>query len=426
MKNISAVILAGGESSRFWPLNFQSKVLFKIMGKPLIYYTISALKRAGIKNIIIVQEKNREIEAVIKNYPMTGAAIHYVTQKEPRGMGDALWQAKSLLSGPFFVLNASRIDAEEIISEMKKKYPTRRGAGLLVGQETETPELYGIIKMRGSKVAEIVEKPKAGKEPSKIRAVGIYLLEPGFFDVYKKTKRGAYDFEAALSAYTKDHNLAALLLQKGTKSPSLKYPWHISEIKKYLFDKYLKYFIAKSVKVAPNAIISGKVFIGEKVKIFENAVIKGPVYIGKGTVVGNNTLLRDYVDVGERCIIGANAEIARSSFGDDVHCHSGFFGDSVFSSDCRIGAGVITANVRFDRGIVRAYSKKGKINTELASLGAIVGKKSHIGVGASLMPGALIGSYCIIGPNAMVQDLVEDKTIFYSQFKNFKKQRRQK
>jgi len=61
-----AVILAAGESSRFWPLNQKHKSLFKIMGRPLIWYTIESLKKAGIKDIIIVQGPKKDIEEELK------------------------------------------------------------------------------------------------------------------------------------------------------------------------------------------------------------------------------------------------------------------------------------------------------------------------------------------------------------------------
>ena len=77
---MQAVILAAGESLRFWPLNQRHKSLLKIMGRPLIFYTIESLKKAGIKDIIIVQGPKKDIEEDLKNYDL-GIDIKYVIQE---------------------------------------------------------------------------------------------------------------------------------------------------------------------------------------------------------------------------------------------------------------------------------------------------------------------------------------------------------
>ena len=96
---MQAVILAAGQSSRFWPLNQKHKSLIRIMGRPLIFYTIDGLKKSGIEDIIIVQGASKDIEKELGD-----KKIKYITQSKPLGMGDALWQAKKLIKGRFVVL----------------------------------------------------------------------------------------------------------------------------------------------------------------------------------------------------------------------------------------------------------------------------------------------------------------------------------
>jgi len=184
-----AVILAAGESSRFWPLNQNHKSLFKIMGKPLIWYTIDGLRKSGIKEIIIVEGIKKDIEEELKNYQFKNLKIRYVIQPKPVGMGDALWRTKDFLKGRFFVLNAERVDIDEIIQKSKFKNQSSKIKSIFFGQKTKNPQLFGMAELKGDRILKIVEKPEKGKEPSDIKIVGVYLLEPGFFDVYKKTKR---------------------------------------------------------------------------------------------------------------------------------------------------------------------------------------------------------------------------------------------
>ena len=379
-----AIILAAGESSRFWPLNQKHKSLIKIMGEFLIQYTINGLRKAGIKDIIVVQGPKKDIEKELAD-----KRIKYVVQKDPKGMGNALWQAKKFIKGPFVVLNAERVDIQEIISNFQ--FPISKS--VLIGQKTKTPELFGMMRLRGNMVLEIIEKPK-GKAPSDIKVVGVYFLEQGFFKCYQKVNKRQYDFEDALSLYMKENEVMVHMLKKSEEeTPSLKYPWHLFSTVKYLFDRNLE---------------KNEVRLGKNVKIFKGAVINGPCYIGDNCAVGNNAVVRDYTDLEDGAMVGALAEVARSIFQRNAHCHSGYFGDSIFGENCRAGAGTITANVRLDRGNIK--------NTGLTSLGVIVGENTHIGVNSSLMPGVLIGSNCVIGPGSVVFDNIEDNTVFYHKF----------
>src|SRR4030042_1423590 len=97
---VQAVILAGGESSRFWPLSDgMHKSLNMVMGKTLIQHTIESLNFMGIKDVVVVQGPDREIEGVLK-----GGGVKFVVQKEPKGMGDAVLQARDFIKEKFFVL----------------------------------------------------------------------------------------------------------------------------------------------------------------------------------------------------------------------------------------------------------------------------------------------------------------------------------
>jgi UDP-N-acetylglucosamine diphosphorylase/glucosamine-1-phosphate N-acetyltransferase len=415
---MQAIILAAGESSRFWPLNQRHKSLLKVMGQPLILHTIEYLKWAGIDDLIIVQGPNRDVERELKNYDL-GLSVHYVVQETPKGMGDAVLQAKKFLKGQFFVSNAERVDggryAEFLFGKQKST-----GAGLvLFGIKTNEPWLFGIADLEGDRVKDIVEKPEKGKEPSDIRVIGTYLLPKNFLDYYERVNKHQYAFEDALSLYMKENDVRLVITQMDV--PSFKHPWDFFGTSRLLMDKFLKAEIKKSAQVSKNAIIEGNVYIGEKTKVYEGAVIKGPCYIGDNCVVGNNALIREYVNLENNCVVGANAEVTRCIFQEDVHTHSGYFGDSIFGRGCRIGAGTITANVRIDRGGIKTDVKGKKVDTGLDSLGVVVGEETKIGVNCSLMPGKFIGSGCQIGPNSLVFENIEDNTLFFTEFKGVKK-----
>ncbi len=419
-----AVILAAGKSSRFWPINQRHKSLTKIMGKPLIFYTLKGLQGAGISEVVIVQGPKKDVEKSLSSYSFN-LKIKYIIQSKPKGMGNALWQTQKLLKQRFLVLNAERVNVGEVLRGTKTKIEKSKQEGILFGQKTKTPELFGIVRFQNNKVLQIVEKPKKGKEPSDIKIVGIYILGQKFFEAYQKTKKHTYDFEDALSKYIKKNNVGLIILKKKEKEAlTLKYPWHLFRVEKYLFDNFLEAKIEKSAKVSKKATIEGKVYIAKNVKIFENAVIKGPCYVGEESIIGNNVLIRNYVNLEREVLIGANSEITRSIFQKNVHVHSNFIGDSILARGCRFGAGTITANVRIDRGLVRVVALKKKIQSGLKSLGCIIGEQTKLGANCSLMPGVMIGSNCIVGPASLVGKNIKDQTLFYTKFKSIKKKAR--
>jgi len=407
-----AVILAAGESSRFWPLNYYHKSLFYLMGKPIIYWNLKGIEEAGIKKVIIVQSPKKDVEEEIKKFKLKKLKIQYVIQPKPLSPGNALWQARNYLKGYFFVLNADVLNSKEILKVMIAKIKKEKKP-CLAGQPTKTPCLFGMMKLKKDRILEIVEKPKKGTEPSDIKVVGVYYLESTFFRVYQKIKKHQYDFEDALSEYMKEKEVKLALLKKLEKeTPAfLKYPWHLFNLRNYLFDNFLKEKIERSAKISKNVVIEGKVYIGKNTKILEGAVIKGPCYIGENCLVGNNALIREYVNLEDNIMIGAFCEVARSIFQKGVTTHSGYFGDSIISEGTKIGAGTITSNVRLDRGEIFSEIKGEKINTGLKSFGAVIGRNTIIGTKVNIMPGKFIGSNCLIYPNSLIAENIKDNTI---------------
>ena len=422
---MQAIILAAGESSRFWPLSSEKhKSLIKIMGKSLIEWTIEAIKRAGIKNIIIIQSPNSDLEKHLGDGSLFGVKLSYVFQKEAKGMGNAVMHAESLIKEDnFFVLNPYVFKADDFLNLMIKKQESTKADLVLLGAKTDKPWKYGILKLKDDKALSMIEKPVAGKQPSDIKVVGIYLLPKDFFTYYRRVKEHDYAYEDALALYMKEKDVKVVITKKTT--PTLKYPWDLFEVNKMIMDSFIKkQRIDSDVKIAKNVVIEGPVIIEENVTIFENAVIKGPCYIGKGCKIGNNALIRDYTNLEDGALIGANAEVVRSIFQSRSHIHSGFIGDSIIGEDARIGAGIITANVKMDRQEIRPEVKGEKVETKIVSFGTIIGSGTHFGIGVKTMPGTMIGSRSVIGPGTTVMKNIPSDSVFYNKFEEVIKKRK--
>lgn len=425
---MQAVILAAGESSRFWPLNCRHKSLIKIMGKPLILYLIEALKKEGIKEIIVIQGKKRDIEKELKKYRIEG--INYIIQPKPLGSGEAILRMEKLAKDQFFVFNAERIDVKYHIKPILKKFKilnkSRKNKPQLIisAGPTETPWFFGILKLKGDKVLDIVEKPKQGKEFSNLKITGVYFLPKGFLRYLKKVPIRPYSLEEALLNYAKKEDMRMVNIKRDTFA--LKYPWDLFLIRKYIFDNFLKRKIAKNAKIGKGALIEGRVFVGDNAKIFEKTIIKGPCYIGKNCTIGNDVLIRDYIDLEDNNLIGARAEVTRSIFQKNCQVHSGFFGDSIFGENCLIGAGAITGNIRINRGEIKSIVKGKKTNTGLRSFGCVMGNNVRTGIHCSFMPGVLIGENSRIGPKTFVKENIKNNSFYYTKFQKIIRKNREK
>lgn len=409
---MQAVLLAGGASSRFYPfttLNHKSYVV--LMGKPIIEHTILAIKNAGITDILIVTKDNY-LQKILGDGSSLDISIKYVLQKESLGMGDALLQAGDNIADDFFLIHPHHVDFAPFRKIMEEKKQAKEELVLLAA-ETDDRTRFGVPKIVGDRVVEIVEKPEIGKEPSKLRIIGIYLLTREFLKIFKDCSKDHYNFEEALSIYAKKMSVRLAITDEN--DVTLKYPWDLLTIKNYLL-KNQKSFISKNAVIAKSAVISEDVVIEEGVTISENAIIKGSCYIGKNAFVGTNAIIRNNTVIEKNAVVGANMEVKNSILMENSTTHSGFIGDSIVGANSKISAYVCTGNVRLDREAIKVATQQGKVDTFRKSLGMILGDSVKFGVRVSTMPGIIIGKNATIGPSTVVMKNIPENVTYYTKF----------
>ncbi len=399
---MQAVIIAAGDSSRFWPLNKEHKSLTSVLGKSLIYWTIKGLIENGITNIMVVCKTGSSIPEALKKENDLSASFHFVFQEKSLGTGNALWQAKEFITEPFFVVWPNKIDSKAVAAKMIEKKKAEGLHAVFAGAKTNAPHDNGMARFEGDRLVEIQEKPEHGKEPSDIKIVGFHFLEPDFFDYYTKLpKHHETDLVDAINTYIKEKKSSIELFDE--EVPTLKYPWDLFSVLDILLkSENFKPGIAKSAIIGSNVTIKGQVFIGENAIVKDNTVIEGPCFIGENCVIGHSNVLRGPLSLERGVKTGAFCEIKHSIVQEETHFHSGFIGDSLIGNNCRFGAGFITGNRRFDRKTVQVVVKGKKIDTMLGWCGTIVGDNTALGIQSGTMPGVLIGSNCVVGPGTQV------------------------
>lgn len=389
-KKFDILVLAGGASSRFFPFNSKGKTVFRLMGKPLVWYTLNSLSGLGIASATVVRPKeNAELENA------TGAKVgqlkvHYMSQEKPKGQADAILTAwKSIKnSNPLLILNFQHFTAASIISKVMDLFNSG-GKSVVVSTKTDAPWKYGIISVEGVRVTSVVEKPKKWSEPSNLRIVGIYLLTPEAIKIIASRPENEYQLEDGLNELASQGKLAHLRIDQPLAS--IKYPWDLFSVK--------------------DILLGDKQYIDKSAFVHKTAVIEGPCWIGPNAVVGAFCLLRKGVILEEGAQAERYLEVKNSIIGENSHVHSGFVGDSVIGENCRIGAGFITANRRFDRRNILVEVKGKKVDTGMSSLGVFVGDNANIGIHCGTMPGTVLGPDSIIWPGRIITGTVPAKTI---------------
>ncbi len=403
------VILAGGESSRFFPFNKIHKSFFQIAGKPLLQYTLDNVgKLKDTEVILVLSEKNQRAENDILKKMSVGDNVRIVYQKLPLGQGDGILTAKKLIKGTFYVINSQQFNfnlQKSILTldEKQNKYSAIVGAML-----TDEPWKYGVLRLDNDKVLGIVEKPDKGKEPSNVRISGIYCLSEGFIDELEKTKSTEYSLEETLDRLAKQGKVGKMDLEMET--PSLKNTWDLLKVKNYLLKGQERKF-SKGSQISSTAIIRGEVYIGKGARIYDYAVIDGPAYIGDDAVVGSFCHIRGGSVIENKAELQHYVDFKNSIIGENSTIHSGFVGDSVIGNNVNIGAGYVAANKRLDRADVGVMVKGKLVSSGLRGLGSMIGDNTKIGVCVSTMPGTVMGEGCLIYPNKQLSGTYEDRTV---------------
>lgn len=404
---MTVVLLAGGESTRFWPL--REKCTFRFLGKPLLEWHYAQIEWLGMKTVVVVtNNKNHAVVSAIP-YPK-GLTVSYAVQKG-NGMGRAVLALdKGTLEQELLILNASDYYADEFLREFLKKVKEKKEIRLgAVQVSSYLPGGYLRLDKTGS-VEEIIEKPKEGTEPSNIvRIVADYFPSGQVFahDLSQYGKDPINGYETAINMLIRKGNTCRAEIAPGDSWRCLKYPWDVLSVHEMLFCSLKGQRIHDSVHIGEHVIIQGPVVIEEGVKIFEGTKIAGPVFIGKHTIIGNNNLIRGS-HIGSQCVTGFHTDITRSYVGNNCWFHSNFIGDSVLSDNVSLGSGTVLANLRLDEEVIYSVVKGQRVSTGRSKLGSVIGENVRIGINANVMPGVKIGSNSFIGAGSILKEDIPD------------------
>ncbi|MHB8606381.1 MAG: UTP--glucose-1-phosphate uridylyltransferase GalU [Thermoplasmatota archaeon] len=221
--NVKAVIPAAGLGTRFLPATKNMpKEMLPLIDKPAIQYVVEEAVASGVTDILIITgrgkraiedhfDRNYELEQILAAKGDTKtlaevqhiaemADIHYVRQKETKGLGHAVWVARKHIGNePFVVLLGDDVVFSETpcAKQLLDRFKKHRGSVIAVEKvPPERIEGYGVVKVGAElerhlyPIQDLVEKPKASEAPSDLGILGRYVLTPEIFDALEHTPPG--------------------------------------------------------------------------------------------------------------------------------------------------------------------------------------------------------------------------------------------
>jgi len=186
---MKGVILAGGTGSRLHPLTkVTNKHLLAVYNKPMIFYPLFTLKRAGITDVLLVSGKGHagHFLELLGGGGQFGLNISYEVQEEAGGIAQALSLASHFANGEkICVILGDNIFQDDISGAVRDFEYQSKGAKIFI-KKVERPESYGVPTINGNKIAKIIEKPK--KPASPFAVTGLYMYDSQVFDVVENLK----------------------------------------------------------------------------------------------------------------------------------------------------------------------------------------------------------------------------------------------
>ncbi len=214
------IILAGGRGTRMSPLTKAvNKQLLPIYDKPLIFYPLSILMLAKIKDILIIVNKGQlsQYKKIIPNGKNLGIKITYIEQSSPRGLPDAFLLGEKFIgdNNVALILGDNFFYGQNLTKQLKNSAKLKSGAQVLL-HKVNQPELYGVAKVKKNKVISIMEKPK--KFFSDLAITGLYFFDNKVINYSKKlkpSKRGELEITDLLKIYKNKKKLYVDYIGRG-------------------------------------------------------------------------------------------------------------------------------------------------------------------------------------------------------------------
>ncbi len=218
---MKGIILAGGRGTRLNPLTISvSKQLLPVYDKPMIYYPLSMLMLAGIRDILVIStpEALPAFRTILGDGGQWGLSFHYKVQEEPRGLADAFLVGKEFLAGrPVCLILGDNIFFGHGLAEQMKNAARLESGALIFAYAVKDPERYGVVEFDATmRAVNIEEKPKHPR--SHYAVPGVYFYDGRVAELaagMKPSERGELEITDLNREYLRRGELRVELMGRG-------------------------------------------------------------------------------------------------------------------------------------------------------------------------------------------------------------------
>lgn len=307
---MKAIVLAGGYATRLRPISYAlPKLLFPVLGKPMIYWTLDLLKGIGVEEAVLGVNFLADSLRMEVGSNYKGIAINYSLEKAPLGTGGPIKLASegTRFDERFVAMNGDVI-ANIDLGKMLKHHEQTKALITDALHEVKDPTRFGVVQLDSEgRIRRFVEKPKAKEAPSRLVNAGIYVVEPEVLKMIPANRKVSLERE-----------IFPLLVRDGKLSgfPFSGDWFDIGNLRDYrkanfsLLEKHAGELVPYSdkVRLAKAAVVRPPVILGEGSRVEDLASVGPSVVAGKDELIESrarisNSILFDGVSIGEGSVV---------------------------------------------------------------------------------------------------------------------------
>jgi glucose-1-phosphate thymidylyltransferase len=302
---MKALVLSGGKGTRLRPITHtRAKQLIPVANKPVLFYGLEAIAKAGIKKCgIVVGDTAEEIKSAVGDGSKFGLKVEYIFQQQPLGLAHAVLVSRKFLGDEPFVMYLGDNLLKNGIGKFKDQFEKARPNSQILLVHVKNPEQFGVAELRGKKVVRLVEKPK--KPKSDLALVGVYIFDDNIHKAVREIRpsfRGELEITDAIQ-WLIDHGLQVQYqVVEGWWKDTGKVE-DLLEANRMILDEIETRIDGE---ICPESKIEFKVVIEKGARV-KKSLVRGPAIIGQGALI-ENSYIGPFTAIAENCRV-SHAEI---------------------------------------------------------------------------------------------------------------------